>query len=137
MNRSSAKSPPCTTCKEGWPSDQEKYRAASADRAAGVVFRSKHARKTTPSAPAKEASRHFIYGAATPPCCDARRRLLPYCDPCTASMTARFSRDERKNARSFFKAARYRACASRTSPTFKVGWLEWLPGVSPLASWSR
>src|SRR5262245_4254086 len=50
-----------------------KYRGASADREAGVVFRSKHTRKTTPSAPAKEASRHLIYGAATPPCCDARR----------------------------------------------------------------
>src|SRR5215470_16267286 len=64
-----------------------KYRGASADREAGVVFRSKRARKTTPSAPAKEASRHLIYGAATPPCCDARRGVLHSCNSFTSSVT--------------------------------------------------
>src|SRR5437773_12564764 len=33
--------------KEGWPSDQQKCREASADREAGVVFRSRRERKTT------------------------------------------------------------------------------------------
>src|SRR5262249_19366828 len=42
-----------------------KYRGASADREAGVVFRSEHTMKTTPSAPAKEASRRLIM--AQPP----------------------------------------------------------------------
>src|SRR5213080_4695297 len=62
-----------------------KYREASADREAGVVFRSKTKRKTTPAAAAlleaaryragasRVASQHLIDDAATPPCGDARR----------------------------------------------------------------
>src|SRR5215510_10054814 len=75
----------------GVAEQSRKYRGASTDRKSGVVFRSTHARKTTPSAPAKEASRHLIYGAATPPCCDARRGVLHSCNSFTGSMTARIS----------------------------------------------
>jgi len=42
-----------------------KYREASADREAGVVFRSKTKRKTTPAAAASVASQHLIDDAAT------------------------------------------------------------------------
>src|SRR6267378_1862737 len=45
----------------------------SADREAGVVFRLKQKRKTTPAASASVAARNFIDDAATPPCGDARR----------------------------------------------------------------
>jgi hypothetical protein len=38
--------------KEGWPSGSIKYRAAFAYREAGVVFRQKTKRKTTPAASA-------------------------------------------------------------------------------------
>ncbi|PYS03456.1 MAG: hypothetical protein DMG16_05685 [Acidobacteria bacterium] len=44
-----------------------KYREASADREAGVVFRSKTKRKTTPAAAASVASQYLIDDAATPP----------------------------------------------------------------------
>src|SRR5439155_20950173 len=43
-----------------------KYREASADREAGVVFRSKTKRKTTPAAAASVASQYLIDDAATP-----------------------------------------------------------------------
>ena len=56
--------------KEGWMRDQEKYREATIDRADGVVGSSHRlsvVEPTTPSAPATEASRYLISGAATPP----------------------------------------------------------------------
>src|SRR5262249_43559542 len=90
------------------------YRGASADREAGVVFRSKYARKTTPSALAKEASRHLIYGAATPPCCDARRGLLPSCDSFADSLSASTS-CVRRSARIIFKHDSYRASQPNNS----------------------
>ena len=52
-----------------------KYREASADREAGVVFRSKTKRKTTPAAAASVASQYLIDDAATP-CGDARRGIM-------------------------------------------------------------
>src|SRR5436190_20902135 len=45
--------------KEGWPSDSKKSEA-STDREAGVVFRMKTKRKTTPAASALVASRNFL-----------------------------------------------------------------------------
>src|SRR2546429_6462820 len=65
-----------------------KYREASADREAGVVFRSKTKRKTTPAAAASVASQYLIDDAATPPCGDARRGMALDCNSFTASMTA-------------------------------------------------
>src|SRR5205823_8139860 len=64
-----------------------KYREASADREAGVVFRSKTKRKTTPAAAASVASQYLIDDAATP-CGDARRGMALDCNSFTASMTA-------------------------------------------------
>src|SRR5438093_4828908 len=61
-----------------------KYRAASADREAGVVFRSKTKRKTTPAAAASVASQYLIDDAATPPCGDARRGMALDCNSFTA-----------------------------------------------------
>ena len=58
--------------KEGWPSELRKFREASADREAGVVFRFQNKRKTTPAASASVAAQNFIDDAATPPCSDAR-----------------------------------------------------------------
>src|SRR3989442_6015767 len=55
---------------------QARQRAAS--REAGVVFRLRTKRKTTPSARNKVASRLLICRAATPPCGDARRGI---CSP--------------------------------------------------------
>src|SRR5438477_8641593 len=52
--------------KEGWPSDKQKCREASADREAGVVFRLRTERKTTPAASASVASQHFLDDAASP-----------------------------------------------------------------------
>src|ERR1051326_499770 len=52
-----------------------KCREASADREAGVVFRLRTKRKTTPAASVSVASRYFINDAATPPCGDARRGM--------------------------------------------------------------
>src|SRR5438046_9994355 len=52
-----------------------KYREASADSEAGVVFRLRTQRKTTPAA-SSVASQHFFDDAATPPCCDARRGII-------------------------------------------------------------
>src|SRR5436853_4048352 len=57
-----------------------KYREASADREAGVVFRS----KTTPAAAASMASQYLIDDAATPPCGDARRGMALDCNSFTA-----------------------------------------------------
>src|SRR2546421_5863449 len=65
-----------------------KYREASADREAGVVFRSKTKRKTTPAAAASVASQYLIDDAASPPCGDARRGMALDCNSFTASMTA-------------------------------------------------
>src|SRR5947208_984748 len=62
-----------------------KYREASADREAGVVFRSKTKRKTTPAAAASVASQYLIDDAATPPCGDARRGMALDCNSFTAS----------------------------------------------------
>src|SRR5438132_13416385 len=73
-----------------------KYREASADREAGVVFRSKTKRKTTPAAAAlleaaryracasPVASQYLIDDAATP-CGDARRGMALDCNSFTAS----------------------------------------------------
>src|SRR3989442_15045254 len=61
-----------------------KYREASADREAGVVFRSKTKRKTTPAAAASVASQYLIDDAATPPCGDARRGMALDCNSFTA-----------------------------------------------------
>jgi len=60
-----------------------KYREASADREAGVVFRSKTKRKTTPAAAASVASQYLIDDAATP-CGDARRGMALDCNSFTA-----------------------------------------------------
>src|SRR5262245_36713739 len=60
MNRGSASVPLLASQQGGVAERSRKYRGASIDREAGVVFRSKHVMKTTPSAPAKEASRHLI-----------------------------------------------------------------------------
>src|SRR5947208_1489732 len=65
-----------------------KYREASADREAGVVFRSKTKRKTTPASASSVASQYRIDDAATPPCGDARRGMALDCNSFTASMTA-------------------------------------------------
>src|SRR5215470_1090895 len=86
------KSPLLASQQGGVAERSRKYRGASDLREAGVVFQSKHARKTTPSAPAKEASQLLIYGAATPPCCDARRGVLHSCDSFTPYVSARSSR---------------------------------------------
>src|SRR5438093_7159121 len=51
-----------------------KCREAPADREAGVVFRLRTQRKTTPAASASVASQHFLDDAATP-CGDARRGI--------------------------------------------------------------
>src|SRR5881628_3248902 len=45
--------------------------------AAGVVFLFVLIRKTTPASLSADASRHFIYCSATPPCGDARRGIKP------------------------------------------------------------
>src|SRR5262245_26970312 len=89
MNESQeCKTPLLASQQGGVAARLRKYRGASAHREAGVVFRSKHARKTTPSAPAKEASRHLMYGASTPPRCDARRGLLHDCNSFSPSQTS-------------------------------------------------
>src|SRR5205807_5394498 len=66
-----------------------KYREASADREAGVVFRSKTKRKTTPAAAASVASQYLIDDAATPPCGDARRGMALDCNSFTAVTKAK------------------------------------------------
>src|SRR5438046_7300311 len=53
-----------------------KCREASADREAGVVFRLRTQRKTTPAASASVASQHFLDDAASPPCGGARRGMV-------------------------------------------------------------
>src|SRR2546425_12741451 len=58
---------------------------ASADREAGVVFRLKTKRKTTPAASASVAPRNFIEDAATPPRGDARRGIIRHCNSPTRS----------------------------------------------------
>src|SRR5437879_13216555 len=65
-----------------------RYREASADREAGVVFRSKTKRKTTPAAAASVASQYLIDDAATPPCGDARWGMALDCNSFTASTSA-------------------------------------------------
>src|SRR5215813_12154414 len=55
--------------KEGWTRHQEKCREATFDGADGVVRSTPDNRwlqRTTPSAPAKEASRHFLSGRIHP-----------------------------------------------------------------------
>src|SRR5947208_14210138 len=66
-----------------------KYREASADREAGVVFRSKTKRKTTPAAAASVASQYLIDDAATPPCRAARRGMALDCNSFTAVTKAK------------------------------------------------
>jgi len=58
---------PLLASPQGVAERSNKYREASADREDGVVSDGR-ARKTTPSASASEASRHFLDDAATPPC---------------------------------------------------------------------
>src|SRR5205809_7982808 len=70
--------------KKGVAERVTKYREASADREAGVVFRSKTKRKTTPAAAASVASQYLIDDAATPPCGDARRGMALDCNSFTA-----------------------------------------------------
>jgi hypothetical protein len=56
--------------KDGWTRHQEKCCKASFKGADGVVGSTSDysvVERTTPSAPAKEASRYLINGAATPP----------------------------------------------------------------------
>src|SRR6266516_6622752 len=65
-----------------------KCREASADCEAGVVFRRRTQRKTTPAASASVASQHFLDDAATPPCSDARRGITHQCNSFTPSQTA-------------------------------------------------
>src|SRR6185295_13012971 len=60
--------------KEGWPSDQANIAKPPLTARTGW-FSERHARKTTPSASASVASRHFLDDAATPPCGDARRGM--------------------------------------------------------------
>src|SRR5439155_22503925 len=82
--------------KKGVAKRVTKYREASADREAGVVFRSKTKRKTTPAAAAlleaaryragasRVASQYLIDDAATP-CGDTRRGMALDCNSFTAS----------------------------------------------------
>src|SRR2546428_5342982 len=72
-----------------------KCREASADYEAGVVFRRRTQRKTTPAASASVASQHFLDDAASPPCGDARRGIT--------------------RQRNFFTAARSAATAARSA----------------------
>src|SRR5215813_2569920 len=69
-----AYSPPCITARRGGRAINKMSRSLC-DREAGVVFRLRTKRKTTPSASVLVASRHFINDAATPPCGDARRGM--------------------------------------------------------------
>src|SRR5438093_10668042 len=80
-----------------------KYRDASADREAGVVFRSKTKGKTTPAAAASVASQYLIDDAATP-CGDARRGMALDCN----SFTAVFY--ERRQCSSLDIAGGHRSC---------------------------
>src|SRR5205807_8676298 len=80
-----------------------KYREASADHEAGVVFRSKTKRKTTPAAAASVASQYLIDDAATP-CRDARRGMALDCN----SFTAVFY--ERRQCSSLDIAGGHRSC---------------------------
>src|SRR5205809_7540491 len=66
----------------------KRYREASADREAGVVFRLRTQRKTTPAASASVASQHFLDDAATPPCGDARRGITHQRNSFTLSYSA-------------------------------------------------
>src|SRR5262249_17430316 len=52
-----------------------RYCEASADREAGVVFRLRTKRKTTPASSVSVASQRFLDDEATPPCVDARRGI--------------------------------------------------------------
>src|SRR5438094_10588215 len=63
-----------------------KCREASADREAGVVFRLRTQRKTTPAASASVASQHFLEDAVSPPCTDARRGITRQRNSSTASV---------------------------------------------------
>ena len=87
--------------KKGVAERVTKYREASADREAGVVFRSKTKRKTTPAAAAlleaaryragasRVASQYLIDDAASPPCGDARRGMALDCNSFTAVTKAK------------------------------------------------
>src|SRR5262249_55402265 len=55
-------------------------------------FSDENKRKTTPSAPIKDASGHLFMGAATPPCSSARRGILLACNLFTPSMSAQLPR---------------------------------------------
>src|SRR5436190_7397172 len=73
--------------KEGWPSDSKKSEA-STDREAGVVFRMKTKRKTTPAASALVASRNVLM--TQPPLLVVMQGVdyLLHSNLFTASMTA-------------------------------------------------
>src|SRR5713226_10299453 len=55
-----------------------RFREASFDRKAGVVFRLTTIRKTTPAASASVAARNFLMTQPSPPCGDARRGIAPH-----------------------------------------------------------
>src|SRR5437867_9022049 len=80
---------PLLASRQGGVAEQSiKCREASADSEAGVVFRMRTTRKTTPAASAlleaaryracasRVASQHFLDDAATSPCGDARRGIV-------------------------------------------------------------
>src|SRR3989441_6731384 len=62
-----------------------RFREASADREAGVVFRLKTKGKPPPAASASVATRNFLDDAASPPCGDARRGITRHCNSFTPS----------------------------------------------------
>ncbi len=69
-------SPPCITARRGGRAINKCCKASDGCEA-GVVFRLRTKRKTTQPASVSVASRNFINDAATPPCGDARRGMLP------------------------------------------------------------
>src|SRR5215470_4904502 len=74
--------------KEGWPQRLRRCREASADREAGVVFRLRTQRRTTPAASTSVASRYSLDDAPTPPCGDARRGITRRHNSFTSLYTA-------------------------------------------------
>src|ERR1051326_8187546 len=70
-----ADSPPCITARRGGRAINKMPRSVR-DREAGVVFRLRTKRKTTPAASVSVASLRSIDDAATPPCGDARRGMF-------------------------------------------------------------
>src|SRR5262245_18060574 len=69
-----AYSPPCITARRGGCVIKKISRSDRFD-AAGVVYRQKTKRKTTPASHTADASQYFLDCSATPPCGDARRGL--------------------------------------------------------------